>query len=252
MDHPTARATAYPYLVSMGVERDMRSSLPAAACVMGDGMLELRDAFARSDGVADETARQRLLGTVRDFVRRTALSYCVVWSPDACTYVSDGGPDVAGAAPPAGDTLETSAYASIPFPLVSVRSFRLPASARHEHLCVRRLGDDRVEVASASPAMIGYLDEPCDDARDPSLRFLDEAGTFAPPTTFRGVRVTGVADGPVLLGPLQPDGEECIVVKAWPSEVWAACRRMAGRKLPAQFLADIWRAIDAHEIDLQT
>lgn len=145
--------------------------------------------------------------------------------------------------PRVADHCDARDYDRVPFSTVACTVIALPEGRYNEYLSVRLLDAGHVEVSSASPAMIGYLDETPTFGTDPILPFLDADGEFVPPTHFRGVKVTGVKDGPILLGPILPDGTICHVVRRWPADVWDACRKVAEGKLPKETLLAAWNAV---------
>lgn len=244
MDKVQLTDREYPHIVETGLDRNTHMRVDLFVDLQGDDVERMLRAFGMlQDTPPNEAQRLLLINYVCRHTTRSNTSHCIVWSPTSCTYVSANGPAVDGDRPPVADHCDARDYDRVPFRTVDCTIIALPEGRYNEYLSVRLLDAEHVEVSSASPAMIGYLDETPTFGTDPILPFLDADGDFVPPTHFRGVKVTGVREGPILLGPIQPDGTIRHVVRRWPADVWDACRKVAEGTLPKETLLAAWHAI---------
>lgn len=255
--HADARWRPYPHVIEFRQGTNARHAVPlsnehdAAAAWALYSFTDHR----LLDGGGDLTPLGRDI-VLRGMIARTdrdPARFCIVWGPHDCTFLMDDGVTVDGRKPPLGEPVEPESYLGTPAELVDCRYVELPEGCAASHICIVGLTRRRAEIASGGPVTLGRWDEPVPPGRtDPLAGHYDADGGFTPPAIFRGHRVTGVRDDRIL-GPVQPDGEASFVVEPWPGQVFEACRRLAGRDLPDDVLAAVWRAVDPVDWDvLQT
>ena len=170
---------------------------------------------------------------------------CVVWGEHDCTFVLADCTTVEGRTPPTGEPIEPENYLNTPADTVTCRYVEMPTGCATTHICIVTLTRRRVELATGGPMVLGSWNDGVPPGReDPIEAMLGDDGIVRMPDTFRGQRVSGWDDGGRILGPIQPDGRASFVVEPWPEQVFEACRRLAGRELPEDVLAAVWRGVD--------
>jgi hypothetical protein len=253
----------YPFLVEQRPDRDRRVRLDhhLELLQMMDGVDAdaLATAFGlRQDMPASDVQRAALLEFIhKEVAAQPFKSFCIVWSGDACTYVTANGPDVNGTTPPNYDVDDPRDWDGHPFKLVDcwtvdISGKETSSDRGGRHLALRCIGEDYVEISTASPCQVASLEGPgpCGTA-DPCERFRDANGNLRVPNRFRGVEITDYDEiFPMMYGPVQPDGAEVRVVPRWPSAVWKACREIAGPTITDQQLVAAWRAVAWNNDDM--
>ena len=202
------------------------------------------DTLAAGGGLTS-TGREVVLRGVLASAASTADRLCVVWGEHDCTFVMPDGSTVDGRTPPTGEPIEPENYLNAPADTVTCRYVEMPTACATTHICIVTLTRRRVELATGGPMVLGWWNDGVPPGRhDPIEAMLGDDGIVRMPDTFRGQRVSGGDDGGRILGPIQPDGRASFVVEPWPGQVFEACRRLAGRDLPADVLAAVWRGVD--------
>lgn len=250
---PRRRRHYFPYVITQAFGGFLRSRMDLyAEC--GDGSpvdgFDRATIGYRGPGHISPTVRMNLIDHFSRCARRSHSSYCIVFDENDCVHILSDGTSWEGVTPPQADTLDSRDYDEVPYPLLDLWYAALPSGSAASHICIRKLCADRFEIASGSACVLGILNETDHDGLDPAAAFLDARGRFVPPSTFMGVRVTGVRDGRTLLGPIQSDGDTSHVVKPWLDEVLKASLAVAKRQLPRALMETIWRIVDPKRTDI--
>ncbi len=244
---PRQRRDCFPYVITAAFGGFVRNRMDLFASDRPGATADAFDAAAigyRGSGHVSSTVRQRLLEFFSQRARPSGSGRCVVFGENDCVHLLPDGMTLPGHVPPRADTLDPRDFDAVPYSLIDLWHVALPEGSAAAHLCIRRLAGDHVEISSGAPCILGALDEADDDGVDPAAPHLDAEGRFVPPAMFRGVKVTGVRDERILLGPIQPDGETRRVVAAWPQEVKAACVEVAQRQICDRTFEKVWRIVD--------
>lgn len=250
---PPQRRDCFPYVITPAFGGFMRNRMDLFVSGRPGTLTDGFDAAAvgyHGPGHVAPAVRKRLLDFFSQRSRQSGSSHCVVFGEYDCVHVLPDGTTLIGHMPPRADTLDAHDFDVVPYPLIDLWHVALPEGSAAEHLCIRRLAADRVEISSGAPCILGALDEVDDDGVDPAAPHLDAEGNFTPPPTYRGAKVMGVRNERILLGPIQPDGEVRCVVPPWPQDVKAACVEVAQCNIPHRILEIVWRIVDPTNIDI--
>lgn len=251
--HANSRRRDYPHVITRGPHRHTRwpmliSNAPVAS--PRETYVFIGHGYMIGDRLTD-TGRRAILSGMQEKARKSKSRYCVVWSPHDCTYLDGQGGLRDGTMPPRGDMV-TDANDQAPIRLEDVWTIALPPRRSGQpfssHLCVRRIGPV-VEISLGAPLVLADF---CDDEPDATLvaAHHDADGRWKLPFSFRGVTVTATgADGRILYGPVQPQGEvpSIMLRDPWPEQLEAACHEVAGRRLSMDLIDKAWRTINPED-----
>lgn len=247
-DQPHRRE--YPHIVSRGYGGSLRWSTlihdrPLAAYETPYAFIG--KALVNVDGTPTEAGRTAIMERVATQAAATRAPLAIVWSASACTYILPDGTRREGRRPPKGVVVVDDFEDGLPLLHVEdLWALRLPAGSLHDHLCLKRTGD-LVEIAPGEPMVVAdFIDGPGPGRSSPVAGMRRHDGRLDLPKVYRGVRVTGVRNGVVLLGPVQMVRGDAhhVLHDPWPETVEEVCQDIAGRSLPQHLLDAAWRAVD--------
>ena len=242
--------TRYPYLVTRDHEGSVAWRMPNGRPHSLEGTSSAADHHGSSaEDVTADRGRSGVLATAFALARTREEGVCVVWSPTDCTYALPDGTWRSGSTPPAARLVEDDFDMNDePLAVDPVWSCALPPDALHEHLCVRRWGDV-VAIAPGEPLVVAdFIDGPVDPLNDPTISMRDASNRWILPLRHRGVLVTAVRNGAVLLGPVQMIRSEAVLLlDPWVDEIERAANAIAGSSLPQALLHQIWQEVDRRD-----
>lgn len=249
MKEPRRPQRDYPHMISRGPGGNLRwpISISNVRRTGTDAYKYVGRDYVGVDSGPTMAGRSAILQGISEGMGRTGHGRCVVWSATSCTYLLPDGTTREGRRPPTGTLVADDYEPDLPpLRVEDVWTLRLPPGCLRSHLCLKRRGD-LVEIGGGEAMVVADLiDCPLPGLPDPfALRRADD-GSWLLPFVHRGVQVTAVRNGAVLLGPVQMVRDDALRIMhdPWPAEVEEACQDLAGRALPRVMLDAAWRAID--------
>ncbi|PCG15760.1 hypothetical protein [Sphingomonas adhaesiva] len=245
---PTRRE--YPHVITQGLRQNHRWML-AVSNKKTDAPGVVEDFVFVGAGYVDDAGRRAIVKRINGRARTSRARYCVVWSPDGCTWIEGDGMLREGKTPPLGNSADPWANASQPATVEWCWTIELPKGAEWSHICVRRIDANLVEIAPGEPMVLADFNEPdVPGLPDPAAGLLGPDGKLVAPRTYRGQPVTGIRDEWTLLGPVQPQEDGTFLRNPWPDDVADACDAIAGMSLPRRIHNAAWQAIYPNQTDV--